>query len=524
MSKARLVIIGIVFIFSVAFFLLLLKTTVFKTQAAEDPVYIFFDKDVIKTAELTDTQTPGSQPQIPVNIYFQTKPENKISAGSVQLKYDPMMLTVLSSTGGQIETTCKNNDQSLITQAKFTNDSTAGVVTISNVLLDNDNTKLPPHLPSGIFCMTTVYFQPKFNPLLSAAKVTTVSLMTDPASCEVVGPSKTYGCNFYADKKSITIDLNNILPTPSAALGVSPTPTQSVVVTSAVTPTEGVITPTVSLATPSATPATTTPPPLGGASYKFIPTTVKTGLGGTFEIAIDVDSGKYKLVGADLFLKYDSTKLAVQQVKSGNFFEFATSDLSVPGSAYVVGVVTNLDQLKSGRGTLATLVVKPLTLGNSTMTVQCTQGQTNDSNIVDGNAEDVINCSLNETVSVNVSDTVQITPSVSVIPSITTPNPTSSLCLKKTNGDCNCSDNIDIVDFEFWRKEYAKELSSFSCDFNNDKNINLTDFNIWRVGYFKDKAVTVTPNIPVTTLSASPSALPIISPTGSIIILQKDEI
>ena len=553
MSKARLVLIGVVFIFSVAFFLWLLRTTVFKSQAAEEPVYIFFDKDTIKAADFQTTSGPA---QIPVNVYFQTKPENKISAGSVQLKYDPAALTIQNANSGQVETTCKNNDQSLITQAKFTNDPIEGIITVSNVLLDNDNAKLPPHLSSGIFCLTTIYFQPKFNPLLSASNTTTVSLMSTPGSCEVVGPSQTYGCNFYSGKQSIVIELSNAGPTLTPIV----TPTGYSCKYDSDCPQPACAAPTYSFpglckaskcvngfcqlvdivpqpqqlitmpppASPSATPVLTQVQ-TGGASYKFVPNSVTGNLANNIEVKVDVDSGKYKLVGADLFLKYDPTKLKVEQVKGGNFFEFTTSDISVAGSAYIVGVVTNLDQMKTGRGTLAMLVIKPLALGNTTMTVACSPGTTSDSNIVDGNAADVIDCSLNESVNVAITSGIGVTPAVTVIPSTTTPAPTSNACLKKVSGDCNCSDNIDIIDFELWRKEYAKESATFVCDFNMDKAINLTDFNIWRVGYFKDKAQAVTPTVPTVTGLATPSATlptgqPVSTPTGSMVILRQDEI
>ncbi len=89
----------------------------------------------------------------------------------------------------------------------------------------------------------------------------------------------------------------------------------------------------------------------------------------------------------------------------------------------------------------------------------------------------------------NCAYNIPLTPSVAATPTRTptpitpTISPTSSACGNKTKGDSNCDNKIDIVDFEIWRKEFMKTLTTSTSDFNSDAKVDLVDFEIWRKGF-----------------------------------------
>lgn len=82
------------------------------------------------------------------------------------------------------------------------------------------------------------------------------------------------------------------------------------------------------------------------------------------------------------------------------------------------------------------------------------------------------------------------TPSPSATPTGPTPTlqptvtVTQGACPRKTSGDSNCDGSVTLVDFEIWRKEYLRILSSNQADFNSSGTVDLADFQIWRSGYF----------------------------------------
>ena len=61
----------------------------------------------------------------------------------------------------------------------------------------------------------------------------------------------------------------------------------------------------------------------------------------------------------------------------------------------------------------------------------------------------------------------------------------SGNCARKTLGDANCDDLVDLVDFEIWRREYTGEINSHRANFNpdTDNQVDLLDFEIWRQAY-----------------------------------------
>jgi len=187
MNTKRLIIYLGVFVLASAFFVFVLNKYAPRGKAASTPVSVFFEKETI---QMTQVSTP-------VNILLQVDPSKKISGASVQLLYPPTALEVDMARQGTLDATCIANGGLLTTQAKFENDTTKGLITISNVKIDSTDANLPPTTPSGIFCMTTVYFKFKPTTAINQSQLTgTVSFNTDPVACEIVGPNQTYSCTF----------------------------------------------------------------------------------------------------------------------------------------------------------------------------------------------------------------------------------------------------------------------------------------------------------------------------------------
>lgn len=64
----------------------------------------------------------------------------------------------------------------------------------------------------------------------------------------------------------------------------------------------------------------------------------------------------------------------------------------------------------------------------------------------------------------------------------------SSHCSRKTQGDANCDDLVDLVDFELWRREFTGTVATNRANFNpaTDNVVDLADFELWRRTYTRD--------------------------------------
>ncbi len=90
----------------------------------------------------------------------------------------------------------------------------------------------------------------------------------------------------------------------------------------------------------------------------------------------------------------------------------------------------------------------------------------------------------------------------------------SAVCQTKSSGDANCDGVVQMTDFEIWRKEYMKSLTTLDSDFDGNGVVNMLDFEAWRKGYFVPTATqtpTVTPTSPTNTPTPRPTVT--VSPT-----------
>lgn len=64
----------------------------------------------------------------------------------------------------------------------------------------------------------------------------------------------------------------------------------------------------------------------------------------------------------------------------------------------------------------------------------------------------------------------------------TNQNPVSPtpVCSMHNQGDANCDGQINLSDYEIWRREYLGEITMLTADFSKDLQVKLEDFEIWR--------------------------------------------
>lgn len=60
------------------------------------------------------------------------------------------------------------------------------------------------------------------------------------------------------------------------------------------------------------------------------------------------------------------------------------------------------------------------------------------------------------------------------------PNSPQASCPSKSTGDANCDTLINDADFQLWKDEYTKRVTTLTADFNQDGKVNMIDFDIWR--------------------------------------------
>jgi len=56
-------------------------------------------------------------------------------------------------------------------------------------------------------------------------------------------------------------------------------------------------------------------------------------------------------------------------------------------------------------------------------------------------------------------------------------------CPPNVRGDANGDGKINLVDFDIWKNDSLKKLTSTATDFNKDGKTNIVDFNIWKKAY-----------------------------------------
>lgn len=142
------------------------------------------------------------------------------------------------------------------------------------------------------------------------------------------------------------------------------------------------------------------------AKLLFEPININTQAGQTFQVKVNVDAGSEEITSVDAYVLYNKDILEIQEISAGDFFPTVSKETSLPGKAYIAGLLEDPSTSKTGSGILATITFKAKTNGSVTLTFDCTTGSTTDSNITknDVNATDIIQCDQNGQATVNVGE------------------------------------------------------------------------------------------------------------------------
>lgn len=132
-------------------------------------------------------------------------------------------------------------------------------------------------------------------------------------------------------------------------------------------------------------------------TLNFSPQTATKKVGEELSIDLNIDTAGKATTGTDVIFTFDSDAIEVVSVtpmkaakESGGFFTEGNYILSA-GRVYVVGFFGESFKTDTGTGKVATIKIKGKKVGSGQLVFACTT-QTNDTNILDSQAADIINC------------------------------------------------------------------------------------------------------------------------------------
>ena len=140
--------------------------------------------------------------------------------------------------------------------------------------------------------------------------------------------------------------------------------------------------------------------------------------GDTFDVVVKIDTGEEEAMASDAIMSFDSTRLKVNQVVSGEFFP--GFDYNVDNTAGELNIYTFSEQTlqtKSGEGELATITFEAESNGEATVSFLCEEGVDTDTAIWDASGNDLVDCASNGSGAYEIGGTAE---------DETTPTPTDT--------------------------------------------------------------------------------------------------
>lgn len=130
---------------------------------------------------------------------------------------------------------------------------------------------------------------------------------------------------------------------------------------------------------------------------KLSPETATKKVGEELSIDLNIDTAGKAVAGTDVKITFETDVIDVVSVtpikatkESGGFFTEGAYTLSA-NSLYIAGFFGEQFKTDSGTGKIATIKIKGKKVGSGQLVFVCTT-QTNDTNILDAQAVDIINC------------------------------------------------------------------------------------------------------------------------------------
>lgn len=120
------------------------------------------------------------------------------------------------------------------------------------------------------------------------------------------------------------------------------------------------------------------------------PQTLTKNVGETFTVDLKINTEGKAVAGTDVKINFDPEMLEVTGVTTGDFFSDSAKNIG-SNSLYIAGFFRAQYETKTGAGKVASLTLKGKKTGTTPLTFVCSL-KTNDTNILDGSAADIINC------------------------------------------------------------------------------------------------------------------------------------
>lgn len=123
----------------------------------------------------------------------------------------------------------------------------------------------------------------------------------------------------------------------------------------------------------------------GSATFSLSPVSGNFTTGQTFDVAVNLNTGGAEVVGVDLILLFDQTKLQVVEVINGSIFQqyLGESINNVNGIYQISALSSTAQNLFSGTGTVITLRFKVYSPGTAEVIFDFSEGSTVDSNVAE---------------------------------------------------------------------------------------------------------------------------------------------
>ncbi len=216
----------------------------------------------------------------------------------------------------------------------------------------------------------------QFNLKFKALKEGASDFITD-SETKVAGSSDDDTATYFDLPENVATNVRVI------GSGTDPTvtPTNTPAPDNSITPEEGTPTPTV-------------PVPINSATLKMFPFSTNVELTEEFSVSINVDSGAEEIQGTDTYLTFDADFLEFKSVSSGGHFN-VVSHVPSEGKLYISSTVGNLEEFRTGSGTVANITFLPKKRGTTKLSFICDPSNPGSSGVFknDISATNIIDCS-----------------------------------------------------------------------------------------------------------------------------------
>ncbi len=175
----------------------------------------------------------------------------------------------------------------------------------------------------------------------------------------------------------------------------------------------------------------------GSATLGWSSSSLSVNVNGTSTVVLSVNTAGAETTGTDVLLNYNPATIEIVSVNFNSLYanQFSNND-TANGVLTLNATYSDIISFYKGTGNLATLTIRGKQAGSTQLSFQCTNGQTNDTNILQRlTATDLVNCGSLASLPITVSQQSQETPTPTANPTENpTTNPTSTPTTTNNDG------------------------------------------------------------------------------------------